>query len=373
MNKTKLKAKIIRSLRKQGFRVHGKKLIPPPSLDKGGIRQLHAVAVTHQIEKCKAGLLHHQSRLLARIASGSDVKPETIAPRLIEVRADSEDELLFRYVRLHWSIPVSAGYGRRLRFLIEDRSNGKLIGIIGLADPVFSLGARDEWIGWDYSARRERLSHVMDAFVLGAIPPYSSLLCGKLVAALAGSVEVREAFRRKYAKQESLISERQADGRLALVTTTSALGRSSIYNRLRMGERRIYMPVGFTRGSGDFHFSNGLYQSIYNYSHRWCDPSAKRSEWGTGFRNRREVVRKCLTKIGITTDWQYHGIRREIFMVPLASNTREFLRGEHRRLLWYPHTVDEVSGWFRERWLLPRAAKDRQYQAYERESYRLWI
>jgi hypothetical protein len=372
MNKVKLKAKIVRSLRRQGFCIVREQLTPPVGLDKSKIRELHALAVSHQIEKCKEGLIRYQARLLARIANGSDITPSTVNPRLIQVEADSEDELLFRYARLHWSIPVSAGYGRRLRFLVVDHSNGKLIGIIGLADPVFSLGARDEWIGWDSAGKRERLSCVMDAFVLGAVPPYSSLLCGKLVAALAGSVEVRDAFRRKYSKKESLISERRADGRLALVTTTSALGRSSIYNRLRIGERRLYVPVGFTRGSGDFHFSNGLYKAIYDYSYRWCDPSAKRLEWGTGFRNRREVVRKCLTKIGVTTDWQYHGIKREIFMVPLASNAREFLRGEHQRLRWYRHSVEEISDWFRERWLLPRAAKDEQYRAYQRESYRLW-
>jgi hypothetical protein len=372
MNKERLKAKITRSLRQQGFHIRGGKLTPPQVLEKEQIRQIHALAVVHQVERCKSGLIRHETKLLSRIACGFEVDPCAIVPRLVEVQADSEDELLFRYVRLHWSIPVSAGYGRRLRFLVEDQANGKLIGIIGLADPVFNLGARDQWIGWDSSQRRERLNHVMDAFVLGAVPPYSSLLCGKLVAALVGSVEVRAAFARKYAKSESLIRERKGDGRLSLVTTTSALGRSSIYNRLRIGDRRLYVPVGFTRGSGDFHFSNGLYQSIYDYSHRWCDPSAKRDEWGTGFRNRREVVQKCLTKIGITTDWQYHGIKREIFMVPLASNTREFLRGEHQRLLWYPHTVDDISHWFRERWLLPRASRDDRYRTYSRESYRLW-
>ena len=40
-----------------------------------------------------------------------------------------------------------------------------------------------------------RLRNVMDAFVLGAVPPYRELLCGKLVAMLAASDEVRDAFR----------------------------------------------------------------------------------------------------------------------------------------------------------------------------------
>jgi len=104
MNKVTLKAKIVRSLRKQGFQIRGNKLIHPPNLDKERIRQLHALAVSHQVEKCREGLVRYEDQLMTRIACGSDVKPENTTPRLIEVQAQSEDELLFRYIRLHWSI-----------------------------------------------------------------------------------------------------------------------------------------------------------------------------------------------------------------------------------------------------------------------------
>lgn len=372
MNKIWLKAEIIQSLRQQGFLVRGNRLVCPSDLDKSRIRELHSAAVAHIVEKYKKGLVRFENNLLQRIACGYQVDPEAIRPKLTEVLPDSEDELLFRYVRLHWSIPVSAGYGRRLRFLVEDQSNGKLIGIIGLADPVFSLKARDQWIGWGHVERRKRLRNILDAFVLGAVPPYSTLVCGKLVAAIAACAEVRMAFRKKYAGRKSLIDRREDDGRIALITTTSALGRSSMYNRLRFNDRPLYISVGFTQGSGDFHFTNGLYEAISRYAARWCEPTAKSSQWGAGFRNRREVVRKCLRKIGITADWQYHGIRREIFVVPLAKNTREFLRGEHDRLLWYPHTIEDIWTWFRQRWLIPRAMRNPQYQLFDRESYRLW-
>ena len=79
---------------------------------------------------------------------------------------------------------------------------------------------------------RQRLRYVMDLFVLGVVPPYSFLLGGKLVALLATSNEVRTIFERKYAGRNALISHTQHNGTLALLTTTSALGRSSIYNRL---------------------------------------------------------------------------------------------------------------------------------------------
>src|SRR2546427_45165 len=169
MNRVELKSRIKHSLKRQGFRIRTDHILPPRKLDKERVRTLHAVAVQHRQERSRDGLVRFESRLLQRVALGAEVVPEKIRPRLVEVQPDSDDELLFRYASLHWSIPVSSGYGRRLRFLVIDEQNGKLVGLFGLADPVFSLGARDKWIGWDIDTRKANLHHVMDAYVLGAV------------------------------------------------------------------------------------------------------------------------------------------------------------------------------------------------------------
>lgn len=368
----KLKRQIVASLRAQGFRICGGEILPPRDLDKAKIRELHTTAVFHRIEVSRRGLVGQEPRLLRRFASGTNVDPASVRPRLVEVEPDSEDELLFRYAALHWSIPVSSGYGRRIRFLVVDEQNQSLIGLFGLGDPVFSLAARDGWVGWDKESRRERLRNVMDAFVLGAVPPYASLLCGKLVAMLVCSSEVRRAFERKYGGAESFISRRPSDGRLALVTTTSALGRSSLYSRIKYCDRVLYESAGYTRGSGEFHFANGLYSALTSYARLHCQPSAKHPAWGIGFRNRREVVRKALRELGLSAEWVYHGVRREVFVVPLAQNTREFLRGEHSELLWSEQSADDLFKWFRERWLLPRASRNCSYRDFDPHSYAIW-
>ena len=59
-----------------------------------------------------------------------------------------------------------------------DNHNGKLIGIIAIGDPVFNLSVRDNLIDWDAQARGKRLVNIMDAYVLGALPPYNALLGG---------------------------------------------------------------------------------------------------------------------------------------------------------------------------------------------------
>jgi hypothetical protein len=372
MNGQELKKLIVKSLRHQGFQVRGGRILLPDDLNKDKLRNMHKIAVDHRIERSKEGLFRFEPYLLKRLANGSEVTPEHISPRLIEVLPNSEDELLFRYASLHWSIPVSSGYGRRLRFLIIDEQNEKLIGLFGLGDPVFSLKDRDKWIGWDMKTRKGHLQHVMDAFILGAVPPYSLLLCGKLVAMLVASCEVRNAFKRKYYGHQSVIQQRPFDGRLALITTTSALGRSSIYNRLRYDDRLLFQSVGFTQGSGEFHFSNGLYDSIFNYVTRYCKPTAKQELWGIGFRNRREIVRKCLAKVDLSAEWIYHGIRREIFVAPLAKNTRKFLMGTHSKLLWYDQSSKDIFAFFRERWLLPRSRCDNRYKSWHPNSWVLW-
>lgn len=367
-----LKRLILRSLKDQGFRLVGSQLLPPDDLSKNSLRKLHETAVAHKVERSKSGLLKQQDELQQMIASGVDVIPEKIHPKLVEVQPGSIEELLFRYATLHWSIPVSSGYGRRLRFVVIDEHNEKLIGVLGLGDPIFNLGKRDSWIGWTSEDRRERLQQVMDAFVLGAVPPYSYLLCGKLVAMLAASSDVRDAFHRKYAGRPSVIRGRPFSSQLVSITTASALGRSSIYNRLTFRNRKLFHKVGFTQGSGEFHFANGLYAALSDYAERHCDATAKHSLWGTGFRNRREIIKKCLPKLGLSSEWLYHGVKREIFVIPLAENTRQILRGEESQPVWYDQSADGLFEWFRERWLLGRVQWDMRYLEFDADSYRIW-
>lgn len=367
-----LRARVVDSLKDQGFDFNNGCIVPPDCHDKDFLRSLHHNAVQHNIERSRPGLERYEHELLEFIADGSDIEPEKIRPRLHQVKSGTVEELLFRYVRLHWSIPVSAGYGRRLRFLVFDDSNEKLIGLFGLGDPIFNLGPRDRWIGWDFQTRKRRLQSVMDLFVLGAVPPYSNLLCGKLVALLATSQKVQAAFTNRYGGSESYISKRTLDGNLALLTTISALGRSSIYNRLRYDGQLIYQSVGYTRGSGEFHFCNGVYEDLRKFALVNCEPSEKNSAWGSGFRNRRELVKKTLPLLNLPKDFIYHGIQRQIFVIPLAQNAREFLKENDSELQNFNWSDEELFEEFKNRWLLPRAARDCSYMTYDSSEYRLW-
>jgi hypothetical protein len=354
----RLRREIRAALKAQGFELRSGLIVPPPIDDKQAVRALHASAVAHRRQRAAERLRRREPALISRLAGNDELDIEAMDPELMEVAPRSDDELLFRWAAQHWSIPVSSGYGRRLRYLVSDRANGKLIGLIGLGDPVFALAARDDWVGWSIPTRSQKLHHVADAFVLGAVPPYNAVLAGKLVAMLAASNEVRAAWRAKYGGKTSLIAEADRDGRLAMITTTSALGRSAIYNRLRLGpDQLLFQRVGETRGSGEFHFSDGLHRTITDFALEFCQPTAKDQRWGTGFRNRREVVKKALPALGFSDRLLYHGVRREMYVCPLAQNTRRFLRGEDTGLKELDQPAAHIADWFRWRWMRPRTQR----------------
>ena len=369
-----LREAIIESLLAQGFCwTEGQsRLSIPHHFTKDKIRELHRYAINTIRARARRTMAPKEPMLLTHIANGDEINPSRIAPKLIEVCPRTKEELLFRYAKLYWSIPVSAGYGRRLRFLVMDNFNKKLIGLIGLGDPVFSIKARDHWIGWNHDQKKKRLRHVMDAFVLGAVPPYSYLLCGKLVALLATSSEVCIRFHAKYKNSQSVITGREFDGSLAAITTTSALGRSSMYNRLRFQGRDVYMKLGETAGSGEFQFANGLYTELSEFAKAHIQPTAKKETWGIGWRNRRELVRYALPKLGLSRDLLYHSISRHSYISPLASNTREFLLGQCDTLAPRTNTLSDWFSYFRDRWLIPRASRDKTYQEFRAESIALW-
>lgn len=128
--------------------------------------------------------------------------------RLRLVRSDTPEADLFRVATLTWSVPVSAGFSRRIRYLVWDEGHDRLAGIIALGDPVYNLSVRDNLIDWTVHDRAQRLVGILDAYVLGAVPPYNFLLGGKAVACLIRSRDVYDDFRRAYGKSVGVISKK---------------------------------------------------------------------------------------------------------------------------------------------------------------------
>lgn len=342
-------------------------------LTKSQVREFHATQRLSKLGSLNGRFDGVMSILRASVADPNDIDIATIRPTLIPVKAGSPESEVFAAASLLWTVPVSQGFGRRMRFIVRDDSNGKLIGIIGLTDPVFNLRPRDNWVGWNSGDRRDRLVNVMDAFVLGAVPPYSHLLGGKLVALLAASEEVVQLFRGKYGKSEGIISKQSKDAHLAMLTTTSALGRSSLYNRLRMpgsveyltdvdGER---VPDWQTQGFGHFHIDAETFRRLQQLLDRRKHPYAKGNRFGDGPNWKMRVIRQATNELGISLVAVQHGIKRQVYVVPLASNTREFLLGQCKHLDYVTKSIADITEFWRERWAAPRATRCPDWQSWD--------
>ena len=365
-----LRRAIRRHLRSLGFGRNSEGHLVPPDLSKETYRRLHEGQRRGKFAKNTAFLADHGPALLKYIAAGETLQPELMRPRLEVVEPGSLGAHLFRFASLYWRVPVSDGYGRRIRFLVWDDHNGKLIGLIGLGDPVFNLGARDRLIGWDHKERAQRLVNVMDAFVLGAVPPYSYLLGGKLVACLVRTQEVVSIFREKYADTRGLISKKKKDPKLVAVTTSSALGRSSIYNRLKLGGSLYYEPIGFTQGWGHFHFPDELFDDMRAYLLSRRDKYSTNNRFGQGPNWRFRAIRRALDRLDLGGEVIHHGLKREVFFCKLADNAIEILNGRRKRPRYSTLlTVAEVAQLARERWIVPRANRNPEFRAWRPEQF----
>lgn len=362
-----LRYRVIENLINSGFSIEDDRILSVPQ-DKEFFRKVHANAVAFLREKKRKFIEQYDEMFLEKfIINGTDLDIHNIRPVLSKIDGKL-DNALFNWIKLHWSIPISAGYGRRLRYVVYDRGNSAIMGIIGLADPVFALGDRDRYIGWTADVRKRNLKHVMDAFVLGAVPPYSYILGGKLVASLLMSPKIRTDFSKQYRGKKSLISGEIFDGKLAAITTASALGKSSVYDRISINGGSKFLHVGWSKGSGEFHFLNDLYQQIYDLALptlKWT----KNPRWGKGSRNRRVVIQEGLRILNLPANMIYHNIPRELFLVPLGSRTFNFLRNETKQIGYFGITQDEIVKYALKRWVIPRSERKLDYLEFKKEQY----
>jgi hypothetical protein len=341
---------------------------PNQTYTKDLVRSQHAAQRAEFRESEQEFLSRHGRKLLPHFAEGHEVTPDAVDPSISLVLSETEDADLFRLATLLWSVPVSRGYGRRLRFLVRDRANGKLIGIFALTDPVFNLRARDSWIGWGVDDRRQRLVNVMDAHVAGAVPPYSTLLGGKITAALMTSQEVCDAFTAKYSHRSGIISQQYKHAQLVLITVTSALGRSSLYNRLKLPGSVEFQHIGQTTGWGHFHIPQPLFLLMRELLRREGHAYASGHRFGQGPNWRLRVAREAVRRVGLDPHLLRHGISREVYGAPLVPNWRECLCGTDEPGVLLRPSAATIGTLAVNRWLIPRARTRPDYQQWTRET-----
>jgi len=272
---------------------------------------------------------HHY--MLARYSRPS--LPERYVPsdlRLVVCREQWQHDL-WRLVKLtHWSMPPNEYVGRRKRILVFD--GDYLFGLIGLASCIWGLTARDRWIGWDVRQKMPKLDYVVDAYVLGAVPPYNGSYRGsKMLAYVLASKEVRELWQAEY----HIVP--------AIIVTTTLFGHSAVLNRIRHEGVKLWRHVGHTRGLGTMHFSLRTVklakEMLSSQGIIVPDRISAAPNW------KLRLMRTAIEYVGLRAeDCLTHGYRRGVYLMQYAPNAREFLIGRDSNLELYDYSMCELLG-----------------------------
>lgn len=364
-----LKRKLRRHLRSIGFSKSSGGELTIEGEGKEVVRALHRLQREDRLKENRDFISSKAPELLGFFASGQDVDPQKISPVIERISSGTKYGDLFRLASLTWSVPVSNGFGRRLRYLVWDESNGKLMGLIAIGDPVFNLAARDNLIGWTSKERSERLVNLMDAYVLGAIPPYNALLGGKLIACLLRSRDLYDDFATAYGDTKGIISGKDKQARLLCVTTSSSMGRSSVYNRLKLDGVQYMESIGYTGGWGHFHIPDHLFVELRDYLRDMEHIYADQHGYGQGPNWRLRTTKAALSALGFREDMLRHGVKREVFISRLADNAATILRtGQGEPDTSSLLSAKEIAQRGIERWMKPRALRRPEYSTWTIEN-----
>lgn len=361
----KVKILILRDLWKLGWHIDFNdnkiQVVPPSEYDKATIKHAMSIKRDEIIRKNQKWIENHLPKAQANLADGVAVLKSRISP-IIEVCEKQSQHDLFRILRYYWSSPYSEYVGRRMRLIIRDNAlpNKPVIGIAALGSPIIHIPERDEWIGWDKDTRTKNLIYTMDAYVIGALPPYNHLLGGKLISYILASRNIRQIYREKYKDKVTLIEGRTAS-KLAGLFTTSLYGKSSQYNRMKFRDELLYKPIGETKGYGTLHLSEETIHAMQEYLK--SENVLVTNRFGDGPSWTMRVIRNAGDLLGFDSNvLLQHSFKRNIYFVPLAANFKEFLNGDTRQIKYNDYSLREMTDFWKERWYSNRKERPEIYE-----------
>ncbi len=349
----KVRLLIIRDLLRLNWQVKFEKdmvkISPPDVYEKKVIKKMMALKRYEIIKKHIKWIRENVSLARNNIADGKDVLQSEILPE-IEVCNSPNQHRLFRILRFYWSSPYSEYVGRRLKLIIRDAalSQKPVIGIIALGSPIIHIPERDNWIGWDIKTRSDNIIYTMDAYVLGAIPPYNYLLGGKLLSYILASNDIRKIYSRKYEKRITLIKKRKAND-LVAIFVTSLYGRSSQYNKIRFYNDLLFKHIGETKGYGSLHLSDETFSAMKKLLYN--SGILVTNKFGDGPNWKMRLIRTTGDILGFDSDFLLrHSFKRWIYLVPLAENFKEFLQGKEKNINYKNYPLGDLISFWRKRW-----------------------
>lgn len=380
MDEQALRDKIINAFRDQGFKYNPH--VRPPDSDKNTLKELQLKSKIEQIQLHKSFIIDNTKNIKEYLRNGKDINPSKISLELREVRPRSLEEILFRWWNFTWwSVPYQRGYGRFLRFMLWDKVHDAPFGLISLQSPILKMSVRDKYLDIPSNDLDFWINQSMQAQRLGALPPYNELLGGKMTALAITSNEVRESYINKYTNKSTLLKQRSLSPRLLFITTTSAFGQSSIYNRLyytdndivpeitkgysRKPIQLVAQSLGYTQGSGSFHIPESLYLEMIDFL-KYRGYEASRN-WGNGPSRKLRLIEKACSLLGLKNG-AYHNIKREFFLFPLVNNLAGVIK-QQEDPRYYNRPFQDINDFWLKRWCIPRSERSTKWQEFDKNIY----
>ena len=365
IKKKELKEKIIESLRQQGFKVNPH--VRPAKNEKDTLKKVHAHKRHEQLKLHRNFLLENYKNIKKYSVDGKKLNPSDIKLKLIEVKSGSlESDIFLWWNLIWWSVPFDRPIGRQMKFLIWDEGHNSPFGLIGLQSPPLRSSVRDEFLKLN---SREDIEYWINQSMygqrIGALPPYNELLGGKMVGLALTSNEVRKAYEKKYEGRKTLMKKREIPNKLLFITTTSAYGKSSVYERINYKDEKVSKFIGFTAGKGTFHISQELYEEALKY----LEQKGINTErgYGTGPSRKLELLGSAFRFLDIPK-FTFHNIKRGYYYFPLAKNVDNVIH-KNKRAVCYNRPFNKLSDYWKERWCIPRSERTQAWKNFEADSF----
>jgi len=206
--------------------------------------------------------------------------------------------------RFQCALPWNKNPGRHQKYLVQDRSSSKYLGVISLGSDFTGIGGRNKYIGWniDHIMKNGMLIYTANGSSIVPLQPFGyNCVGGKLLALLALSNTVVDFWNSKYA--EPLVG----------ITTTSLYGGLSQYSSLKH-----WRKCDSSTGKVELELSSNVMKFVYNYM--------KQEGYSvSGFRQKKAALLYIGKEFGIKV---VNNAPRGVYWCDLYDNTKEFLRME---------------------------------------------
>jgi len=221
--------------------------------------------------------------------------------------------------------------------------------------------------------KRRAGAGMMNIMVCGAIPPYNPILGGKLVGMAVTGPKVINAYREKYDGSVSKIASSmkgepvRKENEVVFYDTTGLFEIGSAqYDRIRVPASNgtiEYEELGYTQGYGSIQFGPSTRQRLSQVTQFEEGRRVVNGRFGEGVAPRMRKIRRGLTNCGLDGDLLKHESRRIVYGVELATDAKEYLRGETDNPTYYwgfenpEQEQQSIYNHWKKRWVSKRVQK----------------